>query len=56
MAIGGVALWNSAPDTRIEADQIDFVSLHRQASLAMQKLQAAQERHVAALQTGESEF
>ena len=56
LAIGGVALWSPAVETRAEADPVDFASLHNQAASAMNQLQVSQERRLALLQTGEFEF
>jgi hypothetical protein len=56
LVIGGVALFSPAMETRVETSPIDFVSLHNQASAAIQSLQLLQERRMAALQTSEAKF
>jgi hypothetical protein len=54
--IGAAVFWSPAADVRAETDQIDFASLHNQANVAMQQLQASQERRMASMQSGEYEF
>jgi hypothetical protein len=56
VGIAGAALWAPAADIRAEAGQIDFTNLHDQATIAMRELQISQERRMASMPAGESEF
>ncbi len=49
--IAGVAVYTPAAEGQPEPDQIDFASLHSQASAALQTLQSAQARQLALAQT-----
>jgi hypothetical protein len=54
--IGGVAFWSPAVEVRAEADPIDFASLNKQATFAMESLQVSQERRMALKQVVENAF
>jgi hypothetical protein len=45
--IGGAAFWGPAAQMRGETGQIDFASLNREATFAMQSLQTQQARRLA---------
>ena len=51
--IGGAAFWNPAKQMRGEAVQIDFASLNREATFAMESLQVSQARRLATGQLAE---
>jgi hypothetical protein len=51
--IGGAAFWYPAEQKRSETVQIDFVSLNREATFAMQSLQVSQARRLATGQATE---
>ncbi len=54
--IGAAAFWSPAANVRAETDQIGFASLHNQANVAIQQLQASQERRMASMLSSEYEF
>jgi hypothetical protein len=56
IAIAGAAVSGPSADVRSEAAQIDFSSLHDQATSALQLLRISQERRIAFRETDEASF
>jgi hypothetical protein len=56
IVVACAVLWSPSGQTPAQAGTIDFVSLHNQASSALHMLQTAQERRMASVTAGHSEF
>jgi len=56
IAIGGAAVSSPSVEGRDEVAQLDFASLHDQATSALQALRVSQERRIALRQSDDASF